>query len=63
MGDLMADPINMNMQHQLRHATRELMEANKRASLIAARIEAAVAKLEEMAERRGPGRPRKEEAA
>jgi len=59
----MSDPINMNYQHQMRHATREMQEIAKRMGVMMKAMEAAQAELLAALEKRGPGRPAKVEAA
>lgn len=61
----MSDVIPMHQQKQMRQVTRELVVANKDAQALMGRLEAAVARVEAVADaveaKRGPGRPKKAE--
>lgn len=59
--------VNMNLQKQMRSATREANAANGRLDEMLARLEVVVERAEAVADaleaKRGPGRPRKAEIA
>lgn len=59
----MSEPINMTQINQMRNATREVQAAAKQMAAMLARMEAMQAELLAALEKRGPGRPRKDEAA